>query len=142
MPFWHFLHQDRGFLPFSYYFKIPQFPQKIVFFFLPVNKSSRFVFQSIIHIQNLNSIEMNPTLKKIWFFKNFCCYETKFTITKKFTDFCVTGNFLVSVEITYCRSGVIVFQFNQELNTVQSKNFALSQGILHILPVFGKIIVY
>ena len=80
--------------------------------------------------------------EKSLFSRNFCCYETTFLVSERFTDFCVTvDNFLVSVGISYCRSEVIIFLFYQELNAVQSKKSTFTWGLSHILPVFGKISV-
>ena len=53
-----------------------------------------------------------PALKNSQFPGNFCFFETKFSVSGKFTNFHVTlENFLMSVEISYCQSDIIVFIF-------------------------------
>ena len=90
--------------------------------------------------RNESREQETPTLKKIWFSGNFYCYEMKFPISEKFADFCVMlDNFLVAVEISYCRSEVIIFLFYQKLNAVRSENSA-NWGISCILQIFIKIV--
>ena len=129
------------FLKFSYYFEIFQnFLRKSHFFFcLLLNISSG----RYLRPKFSNPVKMNPALKIFWFSGNFYWYEMKFPVSKIFLVFCVTlDNFLVFVGISYCQLEVIFFLFYQESNAVQSEKFALSWGILHILPVFSEIIVY
>ena len=39
------------------------------------------------HPKFSNPVDMNPVLKKFWFSGNFYYYETKFPVSKKFTNF-------------------------------------------------------
>ena len=81
----------------------------------------------------------NLALKNSWFSEIFFFYETKLPVSKKITCFhAMLENFLVSKEIFYCGSEVIVFQLYHELNAVRFENSELSHEISCILPVFSK----
>ena len=86
-----------------------------------IQSSIKYKFRTWISEWDLHSefrspVKMNgerwrlPPWKNLGFSRNFYCCETKFSVSEKFADFCVAlDNFLVSVEISYCRSKVIIF---------------------------------
>ena len=98
------------------------------------DSSQNFVSEKqILHkIKKESQGQENSALKNSWFSGNFCFYETKLPISKKFADFHVMlNNFLVSMAI-------IVFQFYQELNAVQSEDSERKLKISKICQFWAK----